>query len=136
MTPFDVLKTRLQTTQPHLRPEFIPPPVECCQTPVVGITSVSCATSTLPGATQPKPAAMAMSAPAGCYHPSKWAGIWGEAITFEEVLNRGGLLRSDGALALHRPAAESPSSGFWQEIATVRREAGLRGLWKGVGTTL
>lgn len=80
---------------------------------------------------------MAMAAPAGCYHPSKWAGIWGEAITFEEVLNRGGLLRSDGALALRRPvAAETATHGFWSEIATIRREAGLRGLWKGVGTTL
>lgn len=74
-------------------------------------------------------------APAGCYHPSKWAGIWGEAMTFEEIMARGGIMRGDGALALNQVAAE-PTHGFWSEIATVRREAGMRGLWKGVGTTL
>ena len=26
--------------------------------------------------------------------------------------------------------------GFWNEVAAVRRESGIRGLWKGVGTTL
>lgn len=32
--------------------------------------------------------------------------------------------------------AESVMGGFWNEVATVRRETGVRGLWKGVGTTL
>jgi solute carrier family 25 protein 39/40 len=32
--------------------------------------------------------------------------------------------------------AESVIGGFWNEVATVRRETGVRGLWKGVGTTL
>lgn len=26
--------------------------------------------------------------------------------------------------------------GFWAEVASIRRDAGIRGLWKGVGTTL
>jgi len=26
--------------------------------------------------------------------------------------------------------------GFWGEIATVHRETGVKGLWKGVGTTM
>ena len=28
------------------------------------------------------------------------------------------------------------AGGFWNELATVHRETGVRGLWKGVGTTL
>lgn len=76
----------------------------------------------------------ALEAPAGCYHPSKWAGIWGEAMSFEEAMSRG-FLRG-GALSLGGEASAEVSRGFWSEIATVRRETGVRGLWKGVGTTL
>lgn len=69
-------------------------------------------------------------APAGCYHPSKWAGIWGEAeaVTFEQALGRG--IPGGLPLEVHK------EGGFWNEIAAVRRETGVRGLWKGVGTTL
>jgi hypothetical protein len=35
-----------------------------------------------------------------------------------------------------RNGAESVVTGFWAEIAAVRRETGMRGLWKGVGTTM
>ncbi|WOO82854.1 Mitochondrial carrier protein MTM1 [Vanrija pseudolonga] len=142
MTPFDVLKTRLQTVQPSLRPKFFPPPVECCQTPVLSAatsaaTSVTCASSTLPGAPPQVRITPVVAAPAGCYHPSKWAGIWGEAMTFEEAMSRG-ILGPGGTLSLPRgtPRAEPSSPGFWSEIAAVRRETGIRGLWKGVGTTL
>ncbi|BEI86134.1 hypothetical protein CcaverHIS002_0604210 [Cutaneotrichosporon cavernicola] len=137
MTPFDVLKTRLQTVQPHIRPEFLPPPVECCQTPLLmsgaSTESIACATSTLPRAPPPRPQAVAyaLAAPEGCYHPSKWAGIWGEAMSFEEAMTRGFLAR--GGFAEPKTA---PTRGFWSEVAAVRRDAGVRGLWKGVGTTL
>lgn len=70
-------------------------------------------------------------APAGCYHPSKWAGIWGEAteaVTFEQAIRRG--IPGGLPLEVHK------EGGFWNEIAAVRRETGVRGLWKGVGTTL
>lgn len=79
--------------------------------------------------------ALSLTAPAGCYHPSKWAGIWGEALTFEEALSRG-ILSPSGALAWGREARAEAAPGFWSEIAAVRRETGIRGLWKGVGTTL
>lgn len=135
MTPFDVLKTRLQTVQPHIRPEFLPPPIECCQTPLLSGArdSVTCATSTLPRAPPPRPQAVAytVAAPEGCYHPSKWAGIWGEAVSFEEAMTRGFLTRGGPA-----EVEAAPARGFWSEIAAVRRDAGVRGLWKGVGTTL
>ncbi|KLT44999.1 mitochondrial carrier [Cutaneotrichosporon oleaginosum] len=125
MTPFDVLKTRLQTVQPH-----IPLPIECCQTPLLTPSAdVTCATSTLPRAPprpQPQAVAYALAAPEGCYHPSKWAGIWGEAVSFEEAMTRGFL----------RGYADERPRGFWSELAAVRRDAGVRGLWKGVGTTL
>lgn len=136
MTPFDVLKTRLQTVQPQMRPEFRPP-AECCQTVVVVPSrGGECATSTIPGA-RPSSALLRSSggevlmAPAGCYHPSKWAGIWGEAseaATFEQAIGRG----IPGGL----PLQAQKEGGFWSEIAAVRRETGVRGLWKGVGTTL
>lgn len=140
VTPFDVLKTRLQTVQPQMRPEFRPP-AECCQTVVVvpSRSNGECATSTIPGA-RPGPAGATLlrssggevlMAPAGCYHPSKWAGIWGEAteaVTFEQAIRRG--IPGGLPLEVHK------EGGFWNEIAAVRRETGVRGLWKGVGTTL
>jgi solute carrier family 25 protein 39/40 len=33
-------------------------------------------------------------------------------------------------------AREGVMGGFWGEIATVHRETGIKGLWKGVGTTM
>jgi solute carrier family 25 protein 39/40 len=66
------------------------------------------------------------SAPTGCLQPSKWAGIWGEPVTYEEALARGSKVTIPG----------SPPGGFWNEVMAVKRETGVRGLWKGVGTTL
>ena len=98
-------------------------------------TGVICGTSTLPGAAPQRlrPHTVPITiAPEGCYHPSKWAGIWGEAMTFEEGVSRG-LLGPGGSL---RAALANSQGGFWTEIAAVRRETGIKGLWKGVGTTL
>ncbi|WVR03237.1 hypothetical protein IAU60_000228 [Kwoniella sp. DSM 27419] len=182
MTPFDVLKTRLQTVQPHVRssPRPPPPPVstaiasECCQTTLLSATASPHSTSTNPltcFSTSPstsgtavlpreaaatgqlsfaslRPAVAPASAPDGCLHPSKWAGIWGEALTFEQALARGvvgqGVAGGSGGmassvLALPQQVAEAEREvmrGFWSEVAAVRRETGVRGLWKGVGTAI
>ena len=154
MTPFDVLKTRMQTVKPHPRyiPSKVPIPqpsaAECCQTtvleshPPLGTVNntLTCFSSTS-GSTgvlaleHPLEAPVTMSrsippAPEGCLYPSKWAGIWGETLTMDAGLgaSRAGTaaLSAEGALV----------GGFWQEIAAVRNESGIRGLWKGVGTTL
>jgi len=53
-------------------------------------------------------------------------------MTFEEGVSRG-LLGPGGSL---RAALANSQGGFWTEIAAVRRETGIKGLWKGVGTTL
>lgn len=78
----------------------------------------------------------------GCAFPSKWAGIWGEAISLEEAMARNfvglGAAGSGGTatLVLPQTSGESIAGGFWSEVGAVYREAGVRGLWKGVGTTL
>jgi hypothetical protein len=43
-----------------------------------------------------------------------------------------------GTLVVPQPtgALEGAMGGFWREIATVHRETGIKGLWKGVGTTM
>jgi solute carrier family 25 protein 39/40 len=151
VTPFDVLKTRLQTVQPDPF-KTAPPPTpsaDCCQTslltprrappgkknPFTCFTSVdefpvsrrgarakfSSLTATLPA-----------SAPSGCSFPSKWAGIWGEAVTLEEALKR----IKNGGGSLSTVVLPRQKAGFWSEVATIRTEVGVRGLWKGVGTTL
>ena len=171
MTPFDVLKTRLQTVQPLPHPTHLSTPEECCQTsiftskssrnplrippippgqanPFICLTSATIQSESVP---QSQPMnrisssslhsyAPYMKAPNGCLHPSKWTGIWGEAISMEEALTRGMIGASQGGTAtLVLPAEQGVTGvigGFWSEIAAVRREAGIKGLWKGVGTTL
>lgn len=56
-------------------------------------------------------------------------------MSFEEAMSRG-LFTRGGGLALGLESQAEVSRGFWSEIANVRRETGVRGLWKGVGTTL
>lgn len=218
MTPFDVLKTRLQTVPPHLHPSFAPasgpiPPsapiainspsaaaaaaaaADCCQTTYSGAgTSIKpqhplvCTHSssisipfTKPGggmdvsALRPSPSppanpnvnpnanANALRPPSGCLNPSKWAGIWGEPIPGgggggvlvlregpgvapggSSNIGVGGLLSSmksstSGAVSGGIGIGSSTSTatgGFWKEVAAVRAESGIRGLWKGVGTAM
>ena len=189
MTPFDVIKTRLQTVQPPPGLPAFPIPTaadECCQTtllssaqqprtagagghgnaagkapnPLTCINSAPVVTPSRRSAPLPtslqystmQPATTPAVAPSGCLHPSKWTGIWGEAVTLEEAMARNLALSTNGGVAGagggtgmlvmpirrgHPHGIESTSaSGFWAEIAAVRREAGIRGLWKGVGTTM
>ncbi|WVN86042.1 uncharacterized protein L203_101200 [Cryptococcus depauperatus CBS 7841] len=186
MTPFDVLKTRLQTVPPHLHsevtyPAHLPAPqslpsaglrsgatdltANCCQEAILDsrgrLTSnpLACtspldssvvrgsqiSTETFSKALSSDFALRLSSRPSapptGCLNPSKWAGIWGEPITFDSIqFNR----NSAGVLVLPQNSANVVESGvgvaseggFLREIAAVRREAGIRGLWKGVGTAI
>ncbi|KIR72533.1 metallochaperone [Cryptococcus deuterogattii CA1014] len=244
MTPFDVLKTRLQTVPPHLHPSFTPasgsiapsaPPIainspsaaaaaaaaaDCCQTTYSGSggglgsgagagsgTSIKpnhplvCTHSssisiplTKPGggmdvsALRPSPSppananpnVNALRPPSGCLNPSKWAGIWGEPIPSipsgipggggvlvlregqgvalgglqlggagaragagvvggSSNIGVGGLLssmKSSTSGAVSGGIGSTSSGGFWKEVAAVRAESGIRGLWKGVGTAI
>lgn len=165
VTPFDVLKTRLQTVRPHPRHAGASPvqpaplSTECCQTSVLtsprarfpsnsgGTNPLTCVSSASSGTATLNPAAAELSfsslrssatpiaPPSGCLHPSKWAGIWGETIALERAMTRMGA----GGASLVLPmegAGTGAIGGFWSELATVRRETGVKGLWKGVGTTL
>ncbi|KJE01932.1 metallochaperone [Cryptococcus gattii NT-10] len=231
MTPFDVLKTRLQTVPPHLHPSFVPasgpiPPsapiainspsaaaaaaeaADCCQTtysgggagvgagtsikpqhPLVCTHSASLSISSKPSrgrgidvsALRPSPSppanansninpnananANALRPPSGCLNPSKWAGIWGEpipsgipgggggggvlvlregsgvALGGSSNIGVGGLLSSmksstSGAVSAGIGIGNTSTGGFWKEVAAVRAESGIRGLWKGVGTAI
>ncbi|WRT63381.1 uncharacterized protein IL334_000286 [Kwoniella shivajii] len=189
MTPFDVLKTRLQTVPPQPRPEVVLNKViqpqnlaeECCQTTLLTSTSpgnirsssssssaspMTCQTSASTssalhssstntqhlsfGSLRPN---IPSQPPEGCLHPSKWAGIWGEALTLENAFPRSQIMQTTsagglGTLALPIQAGtsqrisigiveqEEKVRGFFSELATVRREHGIRGLWKGVGTAI
>lgn len=192
MTPFDVLKTRLQTVRPHPSDSGVSlgapvrPTSECCQTSLLtqpavsarrtGKTKAPPSTNPLTCFTSPAPdditsrassagrsataAARATfssltapghgpiiapaEAPRGCAFPSKWAGIWGDAVSFEEALARNvrgggggaGVMGAEGMATLVLPLQGMVRSGFWGEVAAVRSEVGVRGLWKGVGTAL
>ena len=165
VTPFDVLKTRLQTAQPPRR-NLVPPAEECCQTTVLTPSSsrtsyripastnsgnpLTCYTSaagnTLAATSHGdatisslRSATTAASPPEGCLQPTKWAGIWGDTVTLDQTVARGVRSSGGGSASLALPAEQGIGDvmgGFWDEVAAVRRETGIRGLWKGVGTTL
>ncbi|WWC57772.1 uncharacterized protein I303_100307 [Kwoniella dejecticola CBS 10117] len=192
MTPFDVLKTRLQTVQPHPRPEYSiskiiqPTSEECCQTTLLSnsnpqsrsrISPIQCQTTSSTSSAlhssstntqhvsfanlRPSAAGIGsiplQEAPEGCLHPSKWSGIWGEALTLESGVSNPSLSRNSsigsiggaGVGVLQMPthaqerirlsavqSEEQVMRGFFSELAAVRRENGVRGLWKGVGTAI
>ncbi|KAF8521479.1 mitochondrial carrier [Gautieria morchelliformis] len=93
MTPFDVVKTRLQTQPPSpLFPR--PPPQTCC----------------LPS---PVPCVRNMSSLARASHPQELVCVWDH-----------GTLRAERV------------TGFGDAVRKVWRAEGVRGLWKGAGTTL
>ncbi|KAF8216163.1 mitochondrial carrier domain-containing protein [Mycena galopus ATCC 62051] len=93
MTPFDVLKTRLQTQPVQVRMSR-PSPAVCCQPP-----NVQCVRN--------------MSSLARPLAAEQLVCVWDH-----------GLLRSE------------PVRGFSDAVRHVWRAEGMRGLWKGVGTTL
>jgi hypothetical protein len=63
-------------------------------------------------------------------------------MTLEEAMARGmgGMRGGGGGATLVVPQGgamlEGAMGGFWGEIATVHRQSGIKGLWKGVGTTM
>ncbi|CAD6573893.1 MAG: hypothetical protein TREMPRED_000958 [Tremellales sp. Tagirdzhanova-0007] len=170
VTPFDVLKTRLQTFQPSTTISSVASTADCCQTtvlsPAIALSSqkpspnlmnpLTClnsaaASSHLTSGAPSRPhmssslirsfeASAAALPPSGCSNPSKWGGMWGETLTFEQALARGMVASGpEAGASLVMPAGQSVTGaigGFWSEVASIRRETGIRGLWKGVGTTL
>lgn len=60
-------------------------------------------------------------------------------MTLEQAMARGVTGMNGGSATLILPLEEAGAGvigGFWNELATVRRETGVKGLWKGVGTTM
>ncbi|KAK2461869.1 hypothetical protein APHAL10511_006332 [Amanita phalloides] len=95
MTPFDVVKTRLQTQPPQSQPLFPrPPPNSCCQS----LHPASCIRK--------------MSSVARPF-TSDVVCVW-----------EGGVFRTERV------------NGFVDAVNHVMRAEGIRGLWKGVGTSL
>ncbi|KAF8626521.1 hypothetical protein AX15_004826 [Amanita polypyramis BW_CC] len=95
MTPFDVVKTRLQTQPPQRRPLFPKPPLNtCCQS----VNSALC-TRSMSSIARP------LTSDVVC--------VWeGDVVRTERV------------------------NGFVDAVRHVSRAEGIRGLWKGVGTSL
>lgn len=100
VTPFDVVKTRLQTqpSRPRLQLLF---PDTCCQP----IQSAPCVR-------KPLPFIRSMSSLAPSY-PGEVVCIWKNGVFKTEQVN-----------------------GFYDAVRHVWRAEGLRGLWKGAGTSL
>lgn len=96
MTPFDVVKTRLQTQPPQGRPLFVrPPPNTCCQP-----SHIPCVRNMSSLATP-----MLSSSENVC--------IWDHGVMRQERVN-----------------------GFYDAVKHVIRAEGIRGLWKGAGTSI
>ena len=104
VTPFDVVKTRLQTQPPRTQgvPHVNAHPSVCCQP-----TSVPCVRDVPPAVR-----ARAMSTFAHTV-PQELVCIWDRGVFRTERVN-----------------------GFYDAVRHVWRAEGIRGLWKGTGTTL
>lgn len=100
VTPFDVVKTRLQTQPSRTRPQLLFPDT-CCQT----IKSVPCVRNTAP-------LTRSMSSLVSS-HPGEVVCIWKNGLFKTEQVN-----------------------GFYDAVRHVWRAEGIRGLWKGAGTSL
>lgn len=158
MTPFDVLKVRMQTHTPRVRSSpaapaapaaGITPADVCCQTVAPNVPSSTRSSSTLGSTLIRQRAAESLRvatgggggggsvamAPAGCINPSKWTGIWGETVTLDEAMDRLARQRARAAPNVLAGVARG-GGGFWAEIGVVMSETGVKGLWKGVGTGL
>lgn len=116
MTPFDLIKTRLQT-QPAAAPTpatlFPRPPLQTKSGPSTGLTSACCRPSPLPCVRNISSLAVSYPSHAAFAGHSEsvvclWDGTW----------------RSERV------------RGFWDAVVKVSRAEGVAGLWKGVGTSL
>ena len=96
VTPFDVVKTRLQTQPPKSRPLFVrPPPNTCCQpSHVPCIRNMSSMSTSI-------------------FSRSEIVCVWDHGVLRQERVN-----------------------GFYDAVKHVVRAEGIRGLWKGAGTSL
>lgn len=96
MTPFDVVKTRLQTQPPNSRPLFVrPPPNTCCQpSHIPCVRNMSSMTTPI-------------------FSRSEVVCVWDHGVWRQERVN-----------------------GFYDAVKHVVRAEGIRGLWKGAGTSL
>jgi hypothetical protein len=105
VTPFDVVKTRLQTQPPRTQgvPHISAHLSVCCQP-----TSVPCVRGLPPSSYARSMSTFAHTVPQ-------------ELVC---IFDRGGVLRTERV------------NGFYDAVRHVWRAEGLRGLWKGAGTTL
>jgi solute carrier family 25, member 39/40 len=114
VTPFDVVKTRLQTQMPHKKSQAT---VQTCR----HAPHISCTRSMSSYAASISPS------PATSSSASKLLVGTGSKSLPEDLclcLYEGNAMRTQRV------------TGFWDALIQVARFEGVRGLWKGVGTTL
>jgi solute carrier family 25 protein 39/40 len=116
VTPFDLIKTRLQTqptSTPTIPTLFPRPPLQAKAGASSGLTSACCRPSPLPCVRNISSLAVA--------YPShvSFAGQSGSVVCLWD-----GTWRSERV------------KGFWDAVVKVSKAEGVSGLWKGVGTSL
>ncbi|KZV71303.1 mitochondrial carrier [Peniophora sp. CONT] len=108
MTPFDVVKTRLQTPRPALQSVSAPAPDVCCQPASANVPCVRGAPK-LPQARYMS----SLAASASRSLPEQVVCVWEGNVFRRERVN-----------------------GFYDAVKHVWRAEGMKGLWKGAGTSL